>query len=163
MNNNLINKIVSLRFVVAFLGEKEQNNWWPSSFLSASGKAFLGPAFPKTSLLARFAGCSNSARIVHDKFIGVGDVNHLFRLPENLESEIMHLLSKKDSGIKTPSSIEEATQELRTLAADNSIDGTGPLLIDATAEKLVGEIAAAYITGFVNNQPVYPYFKGVVS
>jgi hypothetical protein len=160
MNVDSVNILAKLRVCVAYLGEKEQSNWWPSSFLSTSGKAFLGPVFPKTSLLAQITGGSNSAKIVHDEFIGVGDVNHLFRLPENLESELMHLLSKKDSGIKIPGSIEEATQELRELAADNSIDGTGPLLIDAIAEKLVGEIAAAYISGFVNNQPVYPYFKG---
>lgn len=160
MNVESVNILAKLRVCVAYLGEKEQNNWWPSSFLSASGKAFLGPVFPKTSLLAQITGGSNSARIVHDEFIGVGDVNHLFRLPENLESELMHLLSNKDSGIEIPSSIDTAIQELRELAADNSIDGTGPLLIDATAEKLVGEIAAAYISGFVNNQPVYPYFKG---
>ncbi len=163
MNVESVNILAKLRVCVAYLGEKEQNNWWPSSFLSASGKAFLGPVFPKTSLLAQITGGSNSAKIVHDEFIGVGDVNHLFRLPENLESELMHLLSNKDSGIEIPSSIDAALQELKELAAGYSVKGTGPLLIDDTEnkEKLVNNIAAAYINGFANSQPVYPYFKGI--
>lgn len=166
MSVELVNILAKIRVCVAYLGEKEQNNWWPSSFLSASGKAFLGPVFPKTSLLAQITGCSNAAKIVHDEFIGVGDVNHLFRLPENLESELMHLLANKDSGIEIPSSIDAALQDLRELASVNSVNsvnGAGPLLIDDTEnkEKLVSNIVAAYINGFANNQPVYPYFKGV--
>src|SRR6202023_1624957 len=37
--------IVRLRFVVAFLGEREQAAWWRSNFLSRNARAFMEPVF----------------------------------------------------------------------------------------------------------------------
>ena len=94
---NSAQHFLALRVCVAFLGEKEQTNWWSSSFLSKSGETFLSPAFPKTAALARVNGASAAAQIVHDEHIGIGDVYHLFRLPENIEHDISQLLAKDGS------------------------------------------------------------------
>lgn len=104
--NDLIHEIAKLRTCVAFLGEKEQNNWWPCSFLSSSGAAFLTPVFPKTSLLARVNGASTAAQVIHDEYIGVGNVYHLFRLPENIEREIAQILTKEQSFSDCISSVD---------------------------------------------------------
>jgi len=92
-------QIAMLRICVAFLGEKDQRDWWKSSFLSRSGEAFIAPIFPKTSILARINGASAAAQFVHDEHIGIGDVFHLFRLPENVEQDINQLLKRELSQV----------------------------------------------------------------
>ncbi len=117
MSANITLSIAQLRSCVAFLGEKENHNWWSSSFLSKSGGAFLTPVFPKTSLLARVNGAGAGARLVHDEHIGVGDVYHLFRLPENIEHEISQALTNDQSATCSMSSVEEANALLESLAS----------------------------------------------
>jgi hypothetical protein len=61
--------IAKTRIAVGYLGEKDQNNWWPSKFFVKESESFLAPVFAKTSLLARYHGVSEAASIVHDKLI----------------------------------------------------------------------------------------------
>lgn len=161
MNPNLTLNIVNLRASVAFLGEKEQHNWWSSSFLSGSGEAFLTPVFPKTSLLSRVNGASIAAQLVHDEYIGVGDVFHLFRLPENIEHDISQLLVKDSSVAECFASPEEATAQLVKLAAGTTTQAVGPLLLEQNDidEDVICQMASAYMTGFESNQSVYPYYR----
>ncbi|WP_439146109.1 BrxE family protein [Vibrio sp.] len=157
-----IKKVAQLRICVAYLGEKEQNNWWPSSFLSPSGKAFLTPVFPKTSLLAQVCGASEAAKLVHDEFIGIGEVYHLFRLQENLEHELTEQFSQHQQDIQVPNNVENALEILKDLAENGSTTGVGPLLIGEGAEEdWLKEVAAAYLKGFEQAQVVYPYFRSV--
>ncbi len=74
MSADITLNIAQLRSCVAFLGEKENHNWWSSSFLSSSGGAFLNPAPPQTSLLARVNRASAATRLVHDE-------HKLYRIP----------------------------------------------------------------------------------
>ena len=67
MTPDLTLKLIKLRTCVAFLGEKNQKNWWHSSFLSRSGEAFLKPVFPKTHLLTRVNGASAEVPITRGK------------------------------------------------------------------------------------------------
>lgn len=151
-----------LRICVAFLGEKEQKNWWPSSFLSKSGEAFLNPVFPKTSLLARVNGASAAAQVAHDEHIGIGDVFHLFRLPENIEHDISQMLTNDDTLKECFSSENSAIEQLQQLAADHSCQGEGPLLLEQSEINLeaIKSMASAFLSAFNNDQPVYPYYRG---
>jgi len=162
MMADLILQLARLRTCVAFLGEKEQQNWWPSSFLSRSGAAFLTPVFPKTTLLARVNGASAAAQAIHDEHIGVGDVFHLFRLPENIEHDITQLLISESSIADNFESDDAAYSCLENMAASDATQAAGPLLIelDEVDHKMVEQMAAAYLAGFRNNQPVYPYYRG---
>ena len=130
MTPELILNLVKLRTCVAFMGEKEQANWWPSSFLSRSGDAFLAPVFPKTAALARVNGASGAAQVSHDEHIGIGDVYHLFRLPENIEHDVSQLLAKDASVLELIASEETAQACLQELSGDRSAQGVGPLLIE---------------------------------
>ena len=55
--------IIKLRFLVGYLGEKEQANWWASGFLSPSSDAFLKPVFAKTSAIAQYHGVTGAVRL----------------------------------------------------------------------------------------------------
>jgi hypothetical protein len=164
MTPELILNLVKLRTCVAFMGEKEQANWWPSSFLSRSGDAFLAPVFPKTAALARVNGASGAAQVSHDEHIGIGDVYHLFRLPENIEHDISQLLSKDASVLEHIASEETAQAGLQELSGGQSTQGVGPLLIeqDALDHSLIAQMAAAYMQGFNTGEQVYPYYRSKV-
>lgn len=96
MNADLISLVMRLRVAVGYLGEKDQNGWWTSSFLSPTSKPFLSPVFPRTFALAQLHGVTAAAAAVHDDRIGVGDVFHLFRL-----SPLGHRYSLRTSPVAT--------------------------------------------------------------
>ena len=164
MKLDVLQSLVNLRVMVAFQGEKEQGCWWPSSFLSSSGEAFLTPVFPKTAVLARVNGASGAAQVVHDEHIGIGDVYHLFRLPENIERDISQLLPKDASVLKLIASEETAQTGLQELSGDQSTQGLGPLLIDQDVvdQCMIARMAAAYMHGFNAGEQVYPYYRSKV-
>ena len=80
-----IEQLTLMRFAVGFLGEQANPWWWDSSFCGNNGKAFLSPVFPRTYIHAQYQGVVSAAALVHDDRIGVGNVFHLFRLPEDIE------------------------------------------------------------------------------
>ena len=154
--------IALLRACISFLGEKDQCNWWPSSFLSKSGEIFLTPVFPKTNVMARITGASIAAQVVHDEHIGIGDVFHLFRLPENIEHDISQALAIESSILDNISSKDTAHTTLQMLTNGDTTQGIGPLLLNQNKinETVINQMASAYLAGFNNNQTVYPYYKG---
>jgi len=162
VTDGFLEAIIKLRIAVAFLGEKEQANWWNCSFLSPSADSFLSPVFPKTSILARVTGASAAAQLVHDEHIGVGDVYHLFRLPENIEQDISEKLSKETSTPESIKSEDEAYKSLEELAHGDTTEGVGPLELDQNEinEEAVNRMAAAYLAGFKNSQLVCPFLRG---
>ena len=161
MTPEIILNMARLRTCVAFMGEKEQANWWSSNFLSRSGEAFLIPVFPKTVALARVNGASGAAQVSHDEHIGIGDVYHLFRLPENIEHDISQLLAKDITILGLIASEETAQAGLQELSAGESKQGVGPLLLeDETIDTLmISRMAAAYMQGFSAGEQVYPYYR----
>ena len=88
MNGDLWEKIYETRFVVGYLGEKNQKAWWNCNFLSQSSKSFLIPIFSKTMVLAQYNGVCKAASIIHDEHIGIGRHFHLFRLPNSIERRL---------------------------------------------------------------------------
>ena len=154
----LVTSILKLRVCVAFMGEKEQVGWWPSSFLSRSGEAFLTPVFPKTAALARVDGASGAAQLIHDEYIGTGNVYHLFRLPESLEQAISEALISDATVLDLIASEETARAGLKALAAGGNTNGAGPLLLGSEInENIIGRMADAYLHGFQVEERVFPY------
>jgi hypothetical protein len=88
MEATLLEQLVTLRTVVGYLGERDQYGWWQSSFFAPGSQAFLAPMFGRTQLLAQCNGVTRAAAVVHDERIGVGNVYHLFRLPEDIEQAL---------------------------------------------------------------------------
>jgi hypothetical protein len=163
MESKLIKKIVKIRAVVGYLGEKEQYNWWPSSFFSASSSAFLAPIFSRTQSLARLTGVSRAGSHVHDEYIGVGAVYHLFRLPERMEQQIVSLMQQEENLTEAPAAREEALAWLHEYAAEPPIATIGPVRV-GDIEQLQDEaswkaVAAFYLYGFEIGARIYPYFR----
>jgi len=92
MRKNDLIALAELRSLVRYLGEQSQYNWWPSAFFTPNSEAFLTPVFGKTSFVAQCQGVKTAAMRVHDEFIGIGRVYHLFRLPEHIEQELHQVL-----------------------------------------------------------------------
>ena len=159
---NLLSDIVKLRACIAYMGEKAQIGWWQSSFLSSSAEAFLSPVFPKTSTLARLNGACGAAQLVHDEHIGIGDVHHLFRLPEKIEHDISQLLVKDSTALDLVTSEEVARAALKELSAGEKTSGLGPHLLkgDAIDETMIRCMASTYLHGFNSGEQVYPYYRG---
>ena len=100
--------LAKMRAVVGYLGERNQSGWWQSSFFAPGSQAFLAPVFGRTRLLAQCTGVAQAAAVVHDERIGVGDVYHLFRLPEDIEQALHRALHS-----------HELSADIRALHATN--------------------------------------------
>ena len=88
--------LLRLRAIVGYLGEQSQLNWWSSDFFAPTADAFLEPIFPRTMFQTQVAGVSAAAAQLHDEHIGVGNVFHLFRLPEEFEQSFHQRLHDAD-------------------------------------------------------------------
>lgn len=167
MNKDYVNDIAELRLLVGFLGERGQFGWWNSTFLGREGRAFLSPVFSKNHLLAQSRGVTSAAGLVHDQRIGLGDVFHLFRLPEDIEAQLQ-LAYRSDSILAMAETSLESQQtarnELSSWVGNTEASGAGPTLVanrqalrDSTTWN---KIAALYVHGFDNSIEVYPYIGG---
>lgn len=158
-----ITQLIRLRTIIGYLGEEEQHNWWPSRFFSAPSTAFLAPVFSRTQSLARLTGVSRAASRVHDEYIGVGAVYHLFRLPESLEQHIVAHLQQEQDQFKVPTAKEEALAWLQEYAAETPSTTVGPVRIgdiQQLQDEEHWEMAAAhYLYAFQMGERTYPYFR----
>lgn len=163
MEQNLAASLANLRLVVGYLGEKDQFAWWRSSFFARGSDAFLSPLFPRTQVLAECQSVTAAAAIVHDEHIGIGNVFHLFRLPEDMEHAIHDALlaMKRDEVLKDR---ERALSYLLDASYPPERTDPGPVrmgdrsaLHDLRCWRLV---AGLYVRAFEEGVPVYPYFAG---
>lgn len=164
MEKQVLEKLATLRMVVGFLGEKEQHGWWTSSFFGTGSAAFLAPLFPRTQFLAQCEGSTAAAARIHDERIGIGEVFHLFRLPEDIEQGIHRVLQ---SPLVAEIKLRIANNEtaIRFLRNEKSrIAGTevGPIHIAniaAVRDALPwNSVADRYADGFERNSEAFPYF-----
>ena len=164
MKKELNNKLALLRFVVGYLGEKDQFNWWQSSFLKASTKKMLEFTFPRTANLAQYEAVSAAAAKIHDDSIGVGKSFHLFRLPEFLEKSLLDELKSNDKQNEFDQAInskERALEILTELAGSTSTKGEGPINLGIVNEnqwdESIPKMASSYLKAFKNNKKAFPY------
>jgi hypothetical protein len=165
VKDDLVTTLVTLRFVVGFLGERDQFGWWQSAFLSTPSRTFLAHAFAKTLPLAQYSGVTAAAARVHDERIGVGSVYHLFRLPEALEQMLFRAMYEPAMSSDAGSQIGTRDMALAYLDGRNgkaSIDAIGPTWVGDTAAVQTAEawirVSSLYLHGFRSGTAVYPYF-----
>ena len=167
MEISTLTQITRLRLIVGFLGEQSQFNWWPSSFFTASSRAFLSPIFSKTTFVAQYQGVKEAASRVHDERIGIGAVYHLFRLPEHVEQALFASLHDKEFADAVSGQVqdkEHALESLATLADAPPEAGEGPVCVgeieELLAGKTLGVLAQHYRSAFARSTEVYPYYLG---
>ena len=158
---------IGLRLIVGYLGEKAQQNWWPTSFYEPSSRLFLGPTFPRTFPQAQYYGVCEAARRLHDSRIGMGNAFHLFRLPTEMEQDGYHLLQNGmlTDGFVPPTDVSAALESLAELGhrSRDQLDTApaGPHLVGAwttpVTEATLAEFAGAYLRAFRDGTQVFPY------
>lgn len=162
---NVNENLLRLRLLIGYLGEKAQFSWWQSAFLDPAASSFLTPSFPRTQRLAQYHGVVEAARRVHDEFIGVGGVYHLFRLPEELEHALHSAFEGKDPGLwfEGTKGKEAALSSLFALAGGVPWLGEGPktigVLEDLYKSESISKLAGAYYAAFMAGHRSYPYFR----
>lgn len=160
----LIDQLVELRLVVAFLGEKKQGAWWDCAFLNATGFRFLAEAFPRTAHAAAFRSTTEAARVVHDSAIGKLGTFHLFRLPSELEDRMEAAVDTFDFSQPTAvlSTMEAGLAHLETLIESPLKAPHGPVQIGIQKKILTdaafAELAAHYHSALVGKFQCFPYF-----
>jgi hypothetical protein len=159
-------KLIKLRLLVGFLGEKRQANWWDCGFLDATGRRFLETTFPRTAFFAALRSTAEAARLLHDKRIGRVGVFHLFRLPvdteDALEAHIADL--PNEEALSWVSSCETALEELGRMDETRVSAPPGPVQVGVEKKILVpssiSDLAAHYHSAFEGNFQCFPYFAG---
>ncbi len=165
---NRIEQFALLRGLVAFLGEKDQYQWWDCSFLGSTGRKYLAITQPRSFVAAGVMAASEAARRVHDARIGKGRVYHLFRLPQAMEQKFQrHILTKEDAALGAAlESKDQALQTLKTLAKESDATPDGPIKIgDAkslASSSTIGKLAGIYLGAFKSSKQTMPYFTATV-
>ncbi len=157
-----LDSYLELRLLVGYLGEKSQHNWWASAFYDPFAMDFLTPVFGRTARLAQYNGVREAARRVHDASVGIGQVFHLFRLPEEVEHDLHRRAESLD--VATPSVVSDrapAVSRLRALAGDSVPNVEGPIAIgvigDLEKAGTLNRLAGHYAQAFDRRVRVYPY------
>jgi hypothetical protein len=157
--------LATLRAAIGYLGEREQFSWWQSSFFSAGSQAFLAPVFGRTQVVAQCTGVTRAAGLVHDERIGVGQVFHLFRLPEDVEQGIHRALQNPAVARRITAVVEQKDVALDYLRAEGGSlpsRDVGPVRVgqqhDLHDSQRWRAVAAQYGHAFEAGVEVYPYF-----
>jgi predicted Zn finger-like uncharacterized protein len=156
--------LTRLRVLVGFLGERSQDGWWDTNFLSKTGIQYLEICFPRTALAAGCVSVSEAAKKLHDDRIGKGGVFHLFRLPSAFEERVHRHLLKVQPGevLAAIETRETAISKLEEFAESTGGTSEGPIRLGDSDEILTGgaisAMAAQYLDAFSKGLMTFPYF-----
>lgn len=161
--SDTLQRIILIRFLVGFLGEKSQCNWWSTSFYTPSSLRFLEPVFSRSAPLAQYYGVVEAARRFHDENLNVGSF-HIFRLPEEIEQDLHEMVRAQPLEHFDPSLIFDRATALNALS--NVSHGTpnetaGPVLVGKIDElrtsALLDKIGAIYQMALSSDTHALPY------
>jgi hypothetical protein len=163
MTDSYLSKLLRLRFLVGYLGERAQFSWWPTSFYESSARLFLEPVFAKTARLAQYHGVVEAARRLHDEHLSVGSY-HLFRLPEEVEQDLHRLIGTDEGEGLAPDALQSkqaALDALKAIAPETMAKAVGPTAVGRIADLYSADtskaIAGVYWSAFSQNVMSYPY------
>ncbi len=160
----MIAKLLQLRVLVGYLGEKDQFNWWDTAFLNKTGQKFLEVNFPRSAFAAGVHSVTEAARRLHDARIGRGRVFHLFRLPAVTEEKVHLELMNADSAplLNAIQSRDEALEALKRIASSTVDAPDGPVQVGTLRRLLsdfaIEEMAKHYYDAFTSEKQTLPYF-----
>lgn len=161
--SELMRRIIELRYLVGFLGEKSQFNWWPTSFYEASSIRFLDPVFSRTAPLAQYHGTVEAARRFHDENLSVGSF-HIFRLPEEIEQDLHEMVQAQLNKLFDPGLIVDRATALNAISKvsnGTADEAVGPVLVGKINElresALLNKVGAIYRRALSSNTQALPY------
>jgi hypothetical protein len=157
-------RLVELRLLVGYLGERAQSAWWDTAFLSPTGLRYSAINFPRSAVAAAVVSVTEAARRLHDSRIGKGGVFHLFRLPPVIEEAVHYEILHGDPDplqalIQTR---DAALDALGRVAVERLTAPEGPVQIGTVKTLLyprsLEELAKHYLDAFLHNRKTFPYF-----
>lgn len=161
--SDLMRRIIEIRYIVGFLGEKSQCNWWPTSFYDASSIRFLEPVFSRTAPLAQYHGAVEAARRFHDENLSVGSF-HIFRLPEEMEQDLHEMVQTRLFELFDPDLIVDHAAALNALSKvsnGTANEAVGPVLVgkidELRASALLDKVGAIYRMALSSDTQALPY------
>lgn len=161
--SDFMQRIIRLRYLVGFLGEKSQCNWWSTSFYEASSIRFLEPVFSRTAPLAQYHGAVEAARRFHDENLSVGSF-HIFRLPEENEQDLHEMVQAQLLELFDPSLIVDRASALNALSKvsnGTADEAVGPVLVgkidELRASALLEKVGAIYRMALSSDTQALPY------
>ena len=161
--SDFMQRIITLRYLIGFLGEKSQCNWWSTSFYEASSIRFLEPVFSRTAPLAQYHGAVEAARRFHDENLSVGSF-HIFRLPEEIEQDLHEMVQAQLLELFDPSLIVDRASALNALSKvsnGTADEAVGPVLVgkidELRASALLDKIGAIYQMAMSSDTQALPY------
>lgn len=160
----VLDALLKLRIIVAYLGEKDQCAWWSTRFLGSAGRRFLEFNYPRSAFAAGVTAASETAKAFHDRRIGKGRVSHLFRLPHLLEQRFHAILLSPDNAElqSVLASKEAAIAALSELSKDPATAPEGPVRVGDTkmlsSGAAIPKLAALYAAAFKTEKQTLPYF-----
>lgn len=164
-----VDLVVRARWLVGSLGETSVPPWWRSQATTAAGVRFLERLYPRTAVMASLEAASRAACLVHDGPLARVGHYHLFRLPVADELAIREWLWQPAGieGLRRLADLPapERLDALADLAGREAPTGTGgPVNCGVAAairrEGTIEKICSAYLAGFRDGRPVYPYLEG---
>lgn len=168
MDRPLAHQLLSLRAIVASLGEQPPSPWWRTQFLTDAGLRATSRIFPRTGVAAAINSACEAARLDHDKKVGVGRRYHLFRLPIDWEDGVTSMLKEPEQQAEAKQLIlsgrDGLLKSLESLVQGaKRVGKEGPvslgLAVRIGTKEAIAELAANYLRAFTNNQKCYPYFE----
>jgi len=163
--------IIQLRLCVGYLGERDNFGWWRSSFFIKESNIFLSPLFSRTQLLAQCNGVTHAATLIHDERIGIGNVYHLFRLPEEIERRIHNSLKEPEWNqiiltiLANTDTALDSLQKIRGPIEEKIPTDTGPIRVGNINEIYNKDtwkyVAGFYLFGFTHKFLICPYFSDI--
>lgn len=161
--SDFMQRTIRLRYLVGFLGEKSQCNWWSTSFYEASSIRFLEPVFSRTAPLAQYHGAVEAARRFHDENLSVGSF-HIFRLPEENEQDLHEMVQAQLLELFDPSLIVDRASALNALSKvsnGTADEAVGPVLVgkidELRASALLEKVGAIYRMALSSDTQALPY------
>ncbi len=160
----MIDNFLQLRILVGYLGEKNQFNWWDTSFLNGTGLKFLEINFPRSAFSAGVHSVTEAAKQLHDKRIGRGRVFHLFRLPSMTEEKLhLELLNVDYARFLVDIETKDSALGCLERLAGKLVDvAEGPVQVGALgtlmSDLAIREMSMQYFCAFTSGKQTFPYF-----
>jgi hypothetical protein len=157
-----LDKLIAMRTLIGFLGEKEQFNWWDTLFLGKTALSYLQLNFPRTKFSAALHSVTEAAKKVHDDRIGKGNVNHIFRLTAHDEHQLANYLRdiNPDQFLYLFESKETALSHLSQYVTEEQPLKQGPVQVDSDSFFTINGLkkaAAYYYQAFTSGVKTFPY------
>lgn len=158
----LINDLLTVRLLVAALGERVDDVWWRSQFLTTTGVSIGSRIFPRRTHVAALTSTTVAARRDHDEKTGMRSF-HLFRLPSAFESQLVDAANSV-SEWAIPEDVSEIVAALDELSgAVKTKFSAGPKSLGKIQElkkaSSIRILASLYAESVRKSQRVYPYFE----